>query len=70
MLGDPNLGAIGATRIGMSALLPTAASHSNAASEIQRDAAPAYYAFISYSHAKDKRIATALQSVVQKLGKP
>ena len=28
-----------------------------------------YDAFISYSHAKDKPIATALQSVVQKLGK-
>jgi tetratricopeptide (TPR) repeat protein len=30
----------------------------------------AYDAFISYSHAKDKPIAAALQSVVQKLGKP
>ena len=30
----------------------------------------AYDAFISYSHAKDKPIATALQSVIQKLGKP
>ena len=30
----------------------------------------AYDAFISYSHAKDRRIATALQSAVQKLGKP
>ena len=29
-----------------------------------------YNAFISYSHAKDKPIAAALQSVVQKLGKP
>src|SRR4051794_520735 len=29
-----------------------------------------YDAFISYSHAKDKAIASALQSVVQKLGKP
>jgi hypothetical protein len=29
-----------------------------------------YDAFISYSHAKDKPVATALQSVVQKLGKP
>ena len=29
-----------------------------------------YDAFISYSHANDKAIATALQSVVQKLGKP
>jgi tetratricopeptide (TPR) repeat protein len=29
-----------------------------------------YDAFVSYSHAKDKRIAAALQSVVQKLGKP
>src|SRR5438046_555924 len=28
-----------------------------------------YDAFISYSHAKDKPIAAALQSVVQKLGK-
>jgi MTH538 TIR-like domain (DUF1863) len=33
-------------------------------------AAVLYDAFISYSHAKDKPIATALQSVVQKLGKP
>ena len=32
-------------------------------------AAVAYDAFISYSHAKDKPIATALQSIVQKLGK-
>jgi Tol biopolymer transport system component len=32
-------------------------------------AAVAYDAFISYSHAKDKPIADALQSVVQKLGK-
>src|SRR3984957_1137705 len=29
-----------------------------------------YDAFISYSHLKDKPIATALQSVIQKLGKP
>src|SRR5262244_307018 len=29
-----------------------------------------YDAFISYSHAKDKPIAAALQSAVQKLGKP
>jgi len=29
-----------------------------------------YDAFVSYSHAKDKPVATALQSVVQKLGKP
>jgi hypothetical protein len=29
-----------------------------------------YDAFVSYSHAKDKAIAAALQSVVQKLGKP
>ena len=29
-----------------------------------------YDAFISYSHAKDKPVATALQSIVQKLGKP
>ena len=29
-----------------------------------------YDAFISYSHAKDKPLAAALQSVVQKLGKP
>ena len=29
-----------------------------------------YDAFISYSHPKDKPIAAALQSVVQKLGKP
>jgi tetratricopeptide (TPR) repeat protein len=31
---------------------------------------PVYDAFISYSHAKDKPIASALQSVIQKLGKP
>jgi tetratricopeptide (TPR) repeat protein len=31
---------------------------------------PVYDAFISYSHAKDKPIAAALQSVTQKLGKP
>src|SRR5579872_5947990 len=30
----------------------------------------AYDAFVSYSHAKDKRIAAALQGVVQSLGKP
>jgi tetratricopeptide (TPR) repeat protein len=30
----------------------------------------AYDGFISYSHAKDRPIATALQSVVQRLGKP
>src|SRR4249919_2247028 len=35
-----------------------------------RDALAAYDAFISYSHAKDKAIAAALQSVVQRLGKP
>src|SRR6516162_84981 len=29
-----------------------------------------YHAFISYSHGKDKAIAAALQSVIQKLGKP
>jgi hypothetical protein len=29
-----------------------------------------YDAFVSYSHAKDKPIAAALQSVVQKLGQP
>ena len=29
-----------------------------------------YDAFISYSHAKDKPIAAALQSIIQKLGKP
>jgi tetratricopeptide (TPR) repeat protein len=31
---------------------------------------PLYDAFVSYSHARDKPIASALQSVVQKLGKP
>ena len=31
---------------------------------------PLYDAFISYSHAKDKQVASALQSVMQKLGKP
>ena len=35
-----------------------------------RTALPAYDAFISYSHAKDKAIAASLQSVVQRLGKP
>src|SRR4029453_8694420 len=30
----------------------------------------AYDAFVSYSQAKDKPIAAALQSVIQKLGKP
>src|SRR6516165_5010653 len=29
-----------------------------------------YDAFISYSHAKDRRIASALQSAIQRLGKP
>jgi hypothetical protein len=29
-----------------------------------------YDAFISYSHLKDKPIASALQSAIQKLGKP
>jgi len=29
-----------------------------------------YDAFISYSHARDRGIATALQDVVQRLGKP
>src|SRR5215472_2463066 len=37
---------------------------------IGQEASVAYDAFISYSHAKDKPVATALQSVVQKLGKP
>ena len=31
---------------------------------------PVYDAFISYSHAKDKPVAAALQSVIQRLGKP
>ena len=29
-----------------------------------------YDAFVSYSHAKDKPIASALQSAIQRLGKP
>jgi hypothetical protein len=29
---------------------------------------PAYDAFVSYSHAKDKPVASALQAVIQKLG--
>src|SRR5258707_654102 len=29
-----------------------------------------YDAFISYSHAKDKAVASALQSAIQRLGKP
>ena len=36
---------------------------------IGQEASVSYDAFISYSHAKDKPLATALQSVVQKLGK-
>jgi hypothetical protein len=40
-----------------------------AARAIGREALVAYDAFISYSPAKDKPLATALQSVVQKLGK-
>lgn len=31
---------------------------------------PLYDAFISYSHARDKPVAAALQSVMQRLGKP
>src|SRR5258707_7071079 len=34
------------------------------------DGVMVYDAFVSYSHAKDKPIAAALQSVIQKLGKP
>jgi hypothetical protein len=34
------------------------------------NAMAAYDAFLSYSHAKDKPIAAALQSVIQRLGKP
>jgi hypothetical protein len=34
------------------------------------EAGATYDAFISYSHAGDKPIATALQSAVQRLGKP
>ena len=49
---------------------PTEASASDPARGARGAAAPAYDAFISYSHAKDKPVATALQSVVQKLGKP
>jgi tetratricopeptide (TPR) repeat protein len=37
---------------------------------VRVDAMAFYDAFISYSHAKDKPIASALQSAVQKLGKP
>ena len=33
-------------------------------------AAPGYDAFISYSHAKDKALASSLQSAMQRLGKP
>ncbi len=29
-----------------------------------------YDAFISYSHAKDKPVASAIQSIMQRLGKP
>src|ERR1041384_812541 len=31
---------------------------------------PTYDAFISYSHARDKPLAAALQGVIQRLGKP
>jgi MTH538 TIR-like domain (DUF1863) len=44
---------------------------SEATLNVERNCAmPVYDAFISYSHARDKSIATALQSVIQKLGKP
>ena len=36
----------------------------------QGHAVAAYDAFVSYSHVKDKPVAAALQSVIQKLGKP
>src|SRR5262245_24549718 len=36
----------------------------------KEDAMAGYDAFISYSHAEDKPIAAALQSVIQTLGKP
>jgi hypothetical protein len=37
---------------------------------LQIDAMADYDAFISYSHAKDKPVAAALQAAVQRLGKP
>src|SRR5262245_28370624 len=39
-------------------------------SKPRRADVPMYDAFISYSHAKDKPVAAALQSVIQRLGKP
>src|ERR1700686_361087 len=38
--------------------------------EVRATAATPYDAFISYSHAKDKALAAALQSAMQRLGKP
>jgi WD40 repeat protein len=40
------------------------------AGTVEAVATPAYDAFISYSHAKDKALAAALQSAMQRLGKP
>jgi hypothetical protein len=37
--------------------------------DFEGNAMPLYDAFISYSHIKDKPVATALQSVIQQLGK-
>ena len=48
----------------------TAQPGTGAAVSYGASASLSYDAFISYSHAKDKAIATALQGVVQKLGKP
>jgi len=42
----------------------------NAQPILQIGAMADYDAFISYSHAKDKPVAAALQGAVQRLGKP
>lgn len=47
-------------------IVPTADIAENGATV----AGPLYDAFISYSHAKDKALAAALQGAVQRLGKP
>jgi hypothetical protein len=68
-----NVSSGGAARYGDLAAGSGAHAMTRSGSEVSttRSCAMALYdAFISYSHAKDKPIAAALQSVVQKLGKP
>jgi hypothetical protein len=55
--------------------LSVAASPSNVVPALEQHphdafAAATYAAFISYSHAKDKTLASAMQSAIQRLGKP